>query len=86
VRLEDLASQRLSRGNDINSNNLLAEVRYPDKTTGNPGTVNSDKVRYTYNALGQPKTMTDQNGSAHAYSYDVVGRMTARAKRDGSNY
>ena len=37
---------------DIYSNDLLAEVRYPDKSTGAASTSNSDKDRYAYNALG----------------------------------
>jgi hypothetical protein len=30
-------------------------------------------------ALGQVRTMTDQNGNVHTYSHDVLGRMTADA-------
>lgn len=33
----------------------------------------------TVNALGQPLTMTDRNGTVHTYSYDVLGRQTADA-------
>src|SRR5206468_11038791 len=33
----------------------------------------------TVNALGQVLTATDRNGSVHAYSYDVLGRLVADA-------
>lgn len=61
-------------GSDLASHDLLAEIRYPDKTTGAPGTANSDKVRYAYNALGQLDQLTDQNGTVHVYEFDVLGR------------
>src|SRR5262249_49471633 len=59
------------------SNDVLAEVRYPDKTTGAPSS--SDHVVYTVSALGQTKTYTDRNGSVHTLSYDVLGRQTSDA-------
>ncbi len=62
---------------DIDSNDILAEVRHPDKSTGDPST--SEKDVYTVNALGQIKTAEDRNGNVHTYSFDVVGRMTADA-------
>jgi YD repeat-containing protein len=66
-------------GNGITSNDLLKEVRYPDKSAGTAGTAASDKQQYLYSALGQPIQMTDQNGSVHQYSYDSLGRQTADA-------
>src|SRR5262249_40206904 len=33
----------------------------------------------TVNALGEPKTYGDRNGSVHTYSYDVLGRLTSDA-------
>jgi RHS repeat-associated protein len=66
-------------GSAVNSNDLLVEVRYPDKLTGQPSSLASDIESYNYNALGQTVTRTDRNGSVHAYSYDVIGRMTADA-------
>jgi RHS repeat-associated protein len=59
-------------GSDIYSNDLLAQVSYPDN--GKPHT-----ETYTYNALGQQKTWSDRNGTTHLYGYDVLGRQTADA-------
>jgi RHS repeat-associated protein len=64
-------------GSGVNSNDLLAEMRYPDKTSGDPST--TEKDIFTYNALGQTKTKQDRNGNAHTYSFDVVGRLTTDA-------
>src|SRR5262249_52036631 len=64
-------------GSGVNSNNLLAEVRWPEKTTG--AASSSEKETYTVNALGQTKTYTDRNGSVHTLSYDALGRPTADA-------
>ncbi len=64
-------------GNGITSNDLLAKVEYPDATTGAASSAAADSVSYTYNALGQPVTMTDQNGTVHGYGYDVLGRPVA---------
>ena len=64
-------------GSDVNSNDVLAEVRHPDKSTGLPSTSEKDLV--TVNALGQTKTLTDRNGSVHTLSYDVLGRPTSDA-------
>jgi RHS repeat-associated protein len=64
-------------GNGVTSNDLLATVQHPDKTTGVPSS--SEQDTYTYNALGQVLTMTDRNGNVHTYSYDVLGRQTSDA-------
>jgi RHS repeat-associated protein len=64
-------------GNDFNSNDVLAAVQYPDKSTGNPSS--SQQVSYTVDALGETKTATDRNGSVHTFSYDVLGRETSDA-------
>jgi RHS repeat-associated protein len=64
-------------GSDVNSNDILAAVEYPDKTTGQPST--SEQVSYQVNALGEDKTFTDRIGNVHAYSFDVLGRETADA-------
>src|SRR5207244_13072590 len=34
---------------------------------------------YTVNALGETTTVTDRNGTVHALTYDVLGRLTADA-------
>ncbi len=66
---------RLSDGSTINSNELLAAVRYPHKTTGQPDA--SEQERFAYNTKGQVIRKQDRNGSVHTYSYDVLGRPTA---------
>ena len=64
-------------GSALNSYSLLATVKYPDKTTGAASSNASDQNSFSYNLLGQTLTKTDQNGSVHTYSFDVLGRMTA---------
>ncbi|MCI0463316.1 MAG: hypothetical protein L0Z62_40735, partial [Gemmataceae bacterium] len=66
-----------SGGSGVNSNDLLAEVRHPDKSTGLPST--SEKDVSTVNALGQTRTVTDRNGNVHTYTYDVLGRVVSDA-------
>ncbi len=34
----------------------------------------SNNVEYTYDALGEQLTETDQNGTTHTYAYDTLGR------------
>lgn len=64
-------------GGGVNSNDLLGEMRYPDKSSGDPST--SEKEVYSYNALGELKTAQDRNNNIHAYSFDVVGRFVSDA-------
>lgn len=59
-------------GSEFNSNDILAETRYPDPSTGAASA--TDKEVSTFNAVGQVKTFTDRNGSVHTYSYDELGR------------
>src|SRR5581483_11101694 len=66
-----------SGGSDLNSNDLLLEMRYPDKSTG--AASSSEKESYTVNAMGEVKIKTDRNGNVHTYSRDVLGRLTADA-------
>ncbi len=61
----------------IASNDLLASVYHPDPSTGAASSSQADT--YTYNALGETTGFTDRNGTAHAYSFDVLGRPTADA-------
>ena len=63
----------------IFSNDLLAKVEYPNATTGAASTAATDDVSYAYDALGETTGMTDQNGTTHAYSHDVLGRQTLDA-------
>jgi RHS repeat-associated protein len=66
-------------GSTIDSNDLLALVEYPDKSTGLASTSASDQNSFTYNTAGQVLTKTDQNGTVHSYTYDVLGRQTSDA-------
>jgi RHS repeat-associated protein len=49
---------------------LVGEV-YPDAADG------ADRVSYAYNRQGDRTSMTDQNGTLHAYAFDLFGRVTA---------
>jgi YD repeat-containing protein len=71
-------------GSKLFSNDLLAKVQYPDKTTGNPGTNTSDIVSFKYNNAGQRIGMTDQNNTVHVYSYDPLGRIGDDTATPGS--
>jgi RHS repeat-associated protein len=64
-----------SGGSNVNSNDILASMQYPNKTTGNPSS--SEQETYTVNALGQRTGFTDRNGNVHSYSFDVLGRPTS---------
>jgi RHS repeat-associated protein len=66
-----------SGGSNLNSNDILATVQYPDPSTGSPSS--SYQETYTIDALGESLTFTDRNGTVHTYSYDVLGRQTADA-------
>jgi YD repeat-containing protein len=59
----------------ISSNDLLASVQYPDKTSGLPSTVGTDQEHFQYDTLEQ-RQHTDRAGNVHAYSFDVLGRLT----------
>jgi RHS repeat-associated protein len=61
----------------INSNDLLLQVEYPDKSTGSPNTNSAYVESYTYDALGEQTKKTQRTGSVHQYSYDPLGRMTS---------
>ncbi len=45
-------------------------MTYPDSVSG------SDVVSYTYNRLGQQRTITDQRGTIRTFLYDTLGRLT----------
>jgi RHS repeat-associated protein len=66
-----------STGSNLNSNDILATVQYPDPSTGAPSSTYQDS--YTVNALGDQLTYTDRAGNVHTYSYDVLGRQTSDA-------
>ena len=61
-------------GSTIVSNDVMAETRYPDPTTGLPSA--SERDIYTTDALGERTGFTDRAGTTHAYLYDVIGRQT----------
>ena len=63
-------------GTNLFSNDLIGVVRYPDKTTGAASTAASDDQVSTYNLLGELSGFTDQNGTTHTYTRDVLGRET----------
>ena len=54
---------------DLASNDLLRSEVYPDSSDS------TDRVTFTYNRQGQRTSMRDQNGSVHAYTYDLLGRQ-----------
>lgn len=55
---------------DLASNLLLREEIYPDSASS------SDRVKHTYNRQSEPTGLTDQNGSVHAFNFDLLGRRT----------
>lgn len=61
-------------GSNINSNDLLGEVEYPDPSTGVAGASASDDEMYAFDALGEQTRMTDRNGTTHLIAYDSLGR------------
>lgn len=69
----------------VSSNNLLAQVWYPNEDTGkaytldaydNPETDEEYKVKYAYNRLGELRGVTDQNGTIRNIVRDQAGRVT----------
>jgi RHS repeat-associated protein len=56
-------------------NDLLAKTEYPDLSTGSASTSAANDETYTYNALGQKTSYLDRDGTTHAYSYDILGRL-----------
>jgi RHS repeat-associated protein len=64
-------------GSDINCNECLVAMKYPDKSSGDPS--NTEKEVYTTNGLCERKGFTDRNGNVHTYTFDVVGRPSADA-------
>ena len=56
---------------------MLVQIRYPDASTGNPGSGTTYAEVFGHNIFGQRNNFTDRNGSVHQYSYDVLGRMTS---------
>ena len=53
---------------------IISEYIHLDPATGEASAAQQDTL--TVNAFGQVLTSTDRNGTAHAVSYDVLGRVT----------
>jgi RHS repeat-associated protein len=68
-----------TNGSGVNSNDLLAKVEYPDPTTGAASSSSTNQETYQYNAVGDPISFTDPNGSTHTYAYDLLGRQVSDA-------
>ena len=64
-------------GSAISSNDVLASVDHPDKTTGPASS--SQRDLYTVDGLGEDVTYQDRNGNVHTYTLDVLGRLTVDA-------
>jgi RHS repeat-associated protein len=64
----------MSNPSTINSNDLLSEIDYPDPGTGLPSSTLIEK--YGVDALGEVISYTDRNMTSHAYTYNVLGRLT----------
>jgi RHS repeat-associated protein len=64
-------------GSSFTSNDILAETRYPDPTTGQASAAERDV--YTTNALGEVRSITDRAGTTRTFSFDMLGRKTADA-------
>src|SRR5690606_3335682 len=54
----------------IATSTLKRYEAYPDSVDG------SDRVAFTYNRQRETTSLSDQNGSIHAYDYDLLGRPT----------
>ncbi|MBX9677780.1 MAG: hypothetical protein K2X38_03370 [Gemmataceae bacterium] len=55
---------------DIASSQMKRYEVLPDSTGG------SDRLSFAYNRQGEVIQVTDQNGTVHAYDYDLLGRKT----------
>ncbi len=65
----------------ISSTRLLRRIRYPQTSGSGAGSAAGDTESnfhqtFAYNALGEVRSATDQNGTTHRYSRDGVGRVT----------
>jgi RHS repeat-associated protein len=64
-------------GSNINSNDVIAQVEYPDPSSGVAGASASDDETCTYDALGELTSLKDRNGTTHVFTYDSQGRETS---------
>jgi YD repeat-containing protein len=73
-------------GNNVNNNDLLQSIDYPDPTTGQPSW--DIYTSYTYNDLGEQseaEQVRDANNSFDFYTYDVLGRLTGTYDQNDSD-
>lgn len=70
------ASASTTTNSLVDAQELLLEVHYPDESTGEPGSGSTYTVAYSYNSLGELRSVVDQNGTAHVYVRDEAGRVT----------
>jgi len=59
----------------VASNKLLREVHSPDETTGQAGTANQYITKFSYNRLGELRSITDPNQTQRTLSRDTRGRV-----------
>jgi YD repeat-containing protein len=63
---------------DIATSNLKRYETYPDSVGG------SDRVAFTYNRQRQVTSLTDQNGTAHSFDFDKLGRAASGGLLEGA--
>ncbi len=63
-----------SQSSSIYSFDLLAEIDYPDPTTGSASS--TDVEKFAYDAEGKKTSWQQRTGSVHGYTYDAIGRLT----------
>ena len=66
-----------STGN-LFSNDLISKVEFPLASgtgAGDPSAAAADDQSFGYNWEGQKTSFTDQNGTTHTYTYDILGRL-----------
>ncbi|MCC6230521.1 MAG: RHS repeat-associated core domain-containing protein [Phycisphaerales bacterium] len=71
----------------VASNSLLLRVRYPQESgdhAGEEGGVGTTslQVRYSYNRLGELRSVIDQNTTSHVYRRDTLGRVESDTADD----
>lgn len=67
----------------IASNDLVAELRYPDGASGEPSA--SDRHLFAYDRQGAVRWKKDQRGVEHAYTLDAGGRLVLDDSTGGTD-
>jgi YD repeat-containing protein len=70
VRIVIVRHLRAPTNSHVASSHLKRYEVLPDSTGG------SDRLSFAYNRQGEVIQVTDQNGTVHAYDYDLLGRKT----------